>query len=155
MSFFHTKFKKEQRWICSCKRINDKEDEICAYCRQPKPTKKDSGKDPNNARVKSSRTDYNGRWYQSKLEANYAAQLDWRLKAGEIKEWTPQVKLTFKVNGVMICNYYCDFKVVTKDGTVQYHETKGYETEVWRLKKKLMLALLPEIDPGAEYIVIK
>jgi hypothetical protein len=77
------------------------------------------------------------------------------LKAGEIKEWKPQYKMEFKINGVKICNHYIDFRVVTKHDTVQYHETKGVETELYRIKKKLLLALLPEIEPGAEYIVIK
>lgn len=155
MSFFQTKFKKENRWICSCKRINDKEDEICAYCRQPKPTKKGSDKDPNNARIRSTRTDYNGMWFQSKLEADYARQLDWRIKAGEVKEWKRQHKIEIKVNGVKICNYFIDFVATMPDGSQQYIEVKGMEQEVWRLKWKLCMALKDEIAPGVEWIVVK
>lgn len=153
MSFFQTRFKKEKRWICSCKRINDKEDEKCAYCGEPKPTKEN--KDPNNARIKSTRTDYNGMWFQSKLEANYAKQLDWRIKAGEVKEWKRQHKIDIKVNGVHICNYYIDFVVTLKDGSQQFIEVKGMEQEIWRLKWKLCMAMKNEIAPGIEWIVVK
>lgn len=152
MSFFQTKYKKEKRWICSCKRINGAKDLICAYCRKPKEEGKEKGV-PRYTVAK--RTDYNGRWYQSALEAKYAEQLDWRMRGGEILEWKPQFKVEFKVNGVKICAHYIDFRVVTKDGTVQFHECKGVETETYRIKKRLLLALMPEIEPGAEYIVIK
>lgn len=155
MNYFQTKFKKDKRWICPhCKRINGHEDQRCSFCREAKPEKTSSG-EKNRLQNNAKGTEYGGRWYQSKLEANYAQKLDFLKKAKEIQDWTPQVKLVFKVNGVLICNHYVDFKVITKTGTVQYHETKGYETETYRLKKKLLLALLPEIDPGAEYIVIK
>ena len=152
MSFFQTKFKKEKRWICSCKRINDKEDEKCAYCGSVRPTNSKSKNDP---RIKSTRTDYNGMWFQSKLEANYAKQLDWRIKAGEVKEWKRQYKIDIKVNGVHICNYYIDFVVTLKDGSQQFIEVKGMEQEVWRLKWKLCMALKNEIAPGVEWIVVK
>ena len=36
---------------------------------------------------------YNGRHYDSKLEASYAMELDWMLKAKIIKEWIPQWKM--------------------------------------------------------------
>ena len=153
MSFLQTKFKKEKRWICSCKRINNKEDQKCAFCSEPKPTKET--KDPNNARIKSTRTDYNGMWFQSKLEANYAKQLDWRIKAGEVKEWKRQHKIDIRVNGVHICNYYIDFVVTLKDGSQQYVEVKGMEQAVWLLKWKLCMAMKDQIAPGVEWIVIK
>lgn len=154
MTFFQTRFKKEKRWICACKRINDPEDERCAFCREPRPTKSDK-KDPSNARIKSSRTDYNGMWFQSKLEANYAMQLDFRIKAGEVKEWKRQHKIQIIVNGVKICNYFIDFVVTLADGSIQYVEVKGMEQEVWRLKWKLCMALKDKIAPGVEWIVVK
>lgn len=151
MSFYQTKFKKETRWICQhCVRKNDKEDSVCAFCREPKSVKK-----ADNARIKSTRTDYNGMWFQSKLEANYAKQLDWRIQAGEVKEWKRQHKIEIKVNGVKICNYFIDFVVTLSDGSQQFVEVKGMEQEVWRLKWKLCMALKDEIAPGVEWIVVK
>jgi hypothetical protein len=59
------------------------------------------------------------------------------------------------VNKILICNYYCDFRVIDKHGAVRYIEAKGMELPLWQVKKKLFLALLPEIDPGATFEMIK
>jgi hypothetical protein len=137
-------------WICSCGRKNDNEDLKCAFCREDKPDKVKG-----EPRVKSSRCSYNGRWYQSKKEMDYAKELDFRKKAGEIVEIRPQYRIQIEVNGVFICSYFVDFRVTLKDGTIQYHEVKGFFTELFRLKWKLCMALKEEIDPGSEWIVIK
>ena len=50
------------------------------------------------------RTFYNGRWYQSGLECEYAQELDWRKKAGEIKEIIPQFKIDIRINDIHICS---------------------------------------------------
>ncbi len=100
--------------------------------------------------------DFGGRKYDSKFEARYAEDLEWRKQAGEIAEIKPQRKIDIKVNGVHICNYYCDFRVVLTDGTIQYHEVKGLELPLWQMKWKLLHALKDELlEPGAELIVIK
>lgn len=98
---------------------------------------------------------YNGNRYDSKKEASYAQELDLRLRAKDIKEWTRQVKVPLKINGYQITNYYLDFKIIHNDDSVEWIEIKGFETEVWRLKKKLFEALLPEISPGSIYTIIK
>lgn len=89
---------------------------------------------------------YGGRSYDSIKEANHAEELDWRIKAGEIKEVIPQYKIDLKINDRHISNYYIDFKVILSDGDIEYHEVKGFETEVWRLKWKLTEALYPEYN---------
>lgn len=99
---------------------------------------------------------FGGRTYHSKFEARYAEDLEWRKKAGEIVEIKPQYKIDIKVNGVHITNYYCDFRVVLADGTVQYHEVKGVALPLWVTKWRLLNALKEELlEPGAELIVIK
>ena len=98
---------------------------------------------------------YNGHSYHSRKEANYAYILDIRKKAGEIKEIVPQFKLEIYVKGKKICNYYVDFKVVLPDGLVEFHEVKGFETDLWRLKWKLAQALLEEIAPNSKLVLIK
>lgn len=98
---------------------------------------------------------YNGRRYDSKREAAYAMNLDWRKEAGEIKEIIPQYKLDLRVNGKHITNYYVDFKLIMADGSIQFHEVKGYETDVWRMKWRILECTLDEIEPGAELLVIK
>lgn len=98
---------------------------------------------------------YNGRKYDSIREANHAEELDWRIKAGEIKEVIPQYKIDIRINGQHICNYYVDFKVIMADGSVQFHEVKGVVLPLWQIKWRLTEVLLEEIEPGAELIVIK
>lgn len=98
---------------------------------------------------------YNGRLYDSIKEANYARDLDWRIKAKEIKEVIPQYKIDLKVNGKHICNYYVDFKVIMSDGSIQFHEVKGLILPIWQMKWNLLQALINEIEPGAELLVIK
>ena len=84
---------------------------------------------------------YNGRHYDSKLEAGYAMELDWLLKAKIIKEWIPQWKLDLCINDVHIANYFVDFKVIYPDGNAEFHEVKGYETALWKLKWKMAMAI--------------
>lgn len=93
---------------------------------------------------------YNGITYHSKLESAYAQELDIRVKAGDIKSWDRQVKLDLKVNGQHICNYYIDFVIHHNDGTKEFIEVKGFETEVWRLKWKLFEALFDDFKEGPD-----
>jgi hypothetical protein len=89
-------------------------------------------------------SNYNGRNYQSALECSYAIQLDWLKKAGEVKEWIPQFKIDISVNGCHICNYFIDFKVIYSDGHEEYHEVKGFETDIWKMKWDLSKAIYPD-----------
>ena len=98
---------------------------------------------------------YGDSHYHSKFEASYAQDLDWRLKAKEIKSWERQVKLSLNVNGKHICNYYIDFKIIHNDNSVELIEVKGFSTDVWRLKWKLCEALIDEIEPGAKLTIVK
>lgn len=87
---------------------------------------------------------YNGYHYDSKLEASYAIQLDWLKKAGEIKKWERQHKIDITINGIHVCNYYIDFKVYYPNGCIEYHEVKGFETDLWRIKWRLAKAMYPD-----------
>ena len=77
----------------------------------------------------------------SKFEAGKAQELELLKKAGEIVGFQEQVKLPLEVNGYHICNYYIDFVVDHNDGTIEYIETKGWATDVWKLKWKLFESL--------------
>lgn len=85
-------------------------------------------------------TQYEGITYHSKLEAGYAESLDMRVMAKDIKSWERQVKLDLKVNGTHITNYYIDFVVTHNDGKKEFVEVKGFETDVWRMKWKILEA---------------
>ena len=82
--------------------------------------------------------DTGGHTYQSIKEAKYAQDLEWRLKAKDIKAWSRQVKVPlYGRNGSHVCDYWVDFRVEHTDGTTEYVEVKGFETDTWRLKWKL------------------
>ena len=50
------------------------------------------------------------------------------------------------VNGIKICRYIIDFKIIYPVGEPAYIEVKGRETSLWRLKWKLAQALYPEYN---------
>lgn len=98
---------------------------------------------------------YKGDLYDSIREANHAEELDWKLKNGEIKDYTRQHKIDLRVNGVHIAHYRVDFRVVLPDDSVEYHEVKGMVSADWQLKWRLLEAIRDEIEPGVELVVIK
>lgn len=99
---------------------------------------------------------YAGMKFDSKGEAGYCQELDWRIKAGEIQGYERQVKIPLVVNGVLICNYYADFVVTGKHGEKEIHEYKGLVLPLFQLKWKLLQALQNELFPeGVELIIIK
>jgi len=97
---------------------------------------------------------YNGYMYMSKAEAEYAFELDCRVKAKEIIKWDRQVKLDLRANDIHICNYYVDFKAWLADGGIELIEVKGFETAVWKLKVKIMEATYLKEHPEMIYKVI-
>jgi Protein of unknown function (DUF1064) len=103
---------------------------------------------PKKNKYKASKQRYKGSLYDSRKEANYAATLDMLKKATDprerVKKWDRQVRVPLIVNGKLIANWYCDFEVTYADGRKELHEVKGFDTEVWRLKRKLFEALYPK-----------
>jgi hypothetical protein len=56
------------------------------------------------------------------------------------------------VNGSFICELRIDFAIKDEEGMAwRYVEIKGFETEVYKLKRKLLLA----VYPGLQYTVVK
>ena len=113
---------------------------------------------------------YHNRWtrcssdhnHASKLEAEYCDQLRLLKKTHNIVGYEVQQKFELKVNGKHICNHIVDFLVYTNKLLVEscpglqeayqpeVHETKGFVTRDWKIKRKLFEALYP----GIKYIVI-
>ena len=87
------------------------------------------------------KTMYRNVLYHSKKEAEYAMELDSELLKKKISAWSGQETLIIDVNGMHICNVIVDFRVVHLDGTIEYVEVKGYATDVWKLKRKLVQAV--------------
>lgn len=96
----------------------------------------------------------NGIRYDSKKEAAYAQELNYRMKAKDIKDWFRQVKISLDVNEKHICNYIIDFVVVHNDEMIEYVEVKGFATDTWRLKFKLFEALYSD-KPNTRLTVVR
>ena len=106
------------------------------------------------AKYGNRRTFYGGYWYQSKLEADYARDLDLRVKAKDITSWERQKNIPLKLGGIHVCDYRIDFIVYHNDGTTEYVETKGYKTDVWRLKWKIFEAMYGD-KPDCKLTVVR
>lgn len=88
---------------------------------------------------------YNGSKYMSQFEADFAQELDERVKNGEIKGWTKQFRISIDINGYHITNYFVDFCIEHLDQSFELVETKGFETALFIIKKRLLEAVwLPE-----------
>lgn len=105
-------------------------------------------------------TIYNGRRYDSKLEAKVAQELDLRMKAGEFIEVIPQYRIKLYVylpdnKKADLFTYICDFKCTKPDGSYLLVEAKGMETELFKVKKRILdLVWLPD-HPDYDYEIIK
>lgn len=97
------------------------------------------------------RRTYDGRVYMSGSEMRYAAELDLKKRTGVIVNWAPQYRVVLEVNGKKICTMFIDFKVWHKDGSTELVEVKGFETEVYKVKRKLFEALNQDV----KYTVVK
>jgi len=83
--------------------------------------------------------------HQSMLESDLCNQLTAMKKAGEITAFTTQHKIELVVNGVKVGTHYVDFFVIFSLGRTEFWEAKGYDTDVWKIKKKIVEALYPDI----------
>ncbi len=61
-------------------------------------------------------------------------------RAGKIIALELQPKFPLEINGVKICSYVGDFKYI-ENGKIFVEDVKGFLTPVYRLKKKLLLAV--------------
>ena len=86
-------------------------------------------------------TEVDGIKFPSKKEANRYRQLALLVKAGEISGLRLQVSYDISVNEHHICRYIADFEYVTSHGAIVTEDVKGMRTPVYKLKKKLMLAV--------------
>lgn len=87
------------------------------------------------------RTTVNGISFPSKGEAGRYSQLLLLEKSGLIRDLELQPKFPLVVNGEKICTYIADFQYTTDSGLVT-EDYKGVRTPIYRLKKKLMKAIL-------------
>jgi len=86
-------------------------------------------------------TEVDGYKFPSKLEADYYCGLVLRLRAGEIKGFARQAR--FAIGGGR--EYLCDFVVWHLDDTSEIIDTKGFLTEIYKLKKSLFNEKYPKL----------
>lgn len=108
---------------------------------KPSERKPAMGK-PKATKYRAVRTTVDGITFASKKEAKRYAELLLLQKAGEISDLSCQPVIKCTINGVHICDYrgdffYCDLETAN----CIWEDCKGFKTPVYRLKKKLVLAL--------------
>lgn len=93
------------------------------------------------------RDDLNGLYVRSSWEANWARYLNWLKEQGEIIEWEYEPE-TFWFEGIKRGNvsYTPDFRIKNLDGSIEYHEIKGYMDDRSRVKLQRMKKYHPEIN---------
>jgi len=78
--------------------------------------------------------------FHSKREAFRYMELRRMDERGFISDLRLQVPYLLEINGVKICKYIADFEYIENGGKIT-EDCKGYRTDVYKLKKKLMLAI--------------
>ena len=122
------------------------------------------GLEPRRNKYGAQRTEYDGRTYDSKAEAEYAMRLDLRVRAGEIAGWgrQPTVVVCTLENGSglswryrpmrgsrldsleqgekdrLVLQCRLDFRVWRAEGGHEFHEVKGYRVRDWPLRERIL-----------------
>lgn len=92
------------------------------------------------------RADLGDTYYRSAWEANYARYLNWLKDQGEIVAWEYEADV-FVFHGETrgAVTYRPDFKITERDGSVVYHEVKGWMDGPSRTRLKRMKKHYPEV----------
>lgn len=116
---------------------NFTEDDIRAFCNrtgQPLPKGLGAARPKRANKYHNTKTEQDGKMYDSKREAGRARELQLMQAAGEIVSFAEQVP--FLLPGGI--RYIADFVVLLQDGTYRVEDSKGARTEGYKLKKRLM-----------------
>lgn len=91
------------------------------------------------------------KFYRSRWEANYARYLEWLKRIGQVVSWEHEPE-TFWFEGVKrgAVSYLPDFRVVEVDGSVAYHEVKGWMDD----RSKTKIRRMAKYHPGITLIVV-
>ena len=83
---------------------------------------------------------------RSRWESNYACYLEFLKGNGQVKSWQHEPE-TFWFEGIKrgCCSYLPDYKVTLPDGSVEYHEVKGWMDARSITKIKRMAKYHPHI----------
>lgn len=88
-----------------------------------------------------------GHKHDSCLEAKHCdiLHLMQRSTGSDIAQIERQKQFNLMVNGQKICGHQPDFLITRKDGTQYIVESKGFFKPEWDIKRKLTIALYPDI----------
>lgn len=89
---------------------------------------------PRQSKYKAIKCEDDNRKFDSKAERAYYQKLKLLQMAGEISFFLWQVPFHLP-DGT---KYICDFQVVYPDGKIEFIDVKGVETQVFKLKKRLV-----------------
>lgn len=107
---------------------------------------------PRRNKYNARKTSYNGRRYDSAMEARAARRLDMLVSTGKLASWKPQVAVVVAWPGTheVVLRCRLDFQLTHTDGRVTYLEVKGVRTEAWVLRHRILrLAGIPlEVEGG-------
>ena len=91
--------------------------------------------------------------FDSKKEARYYEKLKAFKKGGAVEDFELQPRFKLQKgfddkegNHHRPIHYRADFKIWWANGKVEIVDTKGYKTQVYKLKKKLLLKKYPDIN---------
>lgn len=118
------------------------DEQYAAFLALKKAGAKEPVKQEVKAKYRNIKTKIDGMVFDSKLEAGRYMALEAMLKAGEISLLRRQVPFRIEVAGVLVCKYVADFTYLGKAGDLVVEDAKGHSTDVYKLKKKLMRAVL-------------
>lgn len=92
------------------------------------------------------RLDLDNRYFRSAWEANWARYLNWLKEQGSILAWEYEPE-TFEFEGIKRGSrfYTPDFCIKNANGSVEYHEVKGWMDQKSKTKLKRMAKYHPEI----------
>lgn len=97
-----------------------------------------AGKRPHKYGAKSVTID--GVWFASTKEGKRWCELQLMQHGGYISDLKRQVRFPIDVNGIPICHYVAD-ATYQRNGKLVVEDCKGVETDIYRLKAKLMKAV--------------
>ena len=104
------------------------------------------------SKYRSKKVKVDGIPFDSKLEARRYKELKLLERAGRIKDLELQPKfeliptVRWKGKTLRVTKYIADFSYKDEKGNFIVEDVKGFETDVYKLKRKLFLQRYPEID---------
>lgn len=106
------------------------------------------------------RTEFNGKIYDSKFEANVAQDLETRKRAGDIKDYDTQFRLDVDVcnsAGETICKkrHKVDFRLLLNDGSYELLEAKGMITGDYQWRRDVVVGIWLSEHKDYIYTVVK